>query len=107
SDAGSGRHTVADRAASSDVCSADLDGTFTITPSANYNGTVSLSYDVTDGDLSVAASQSFVLAAVNDAPTGSATASLAAGTEDTRSEERRVGKEGRSREGDSPTQSMA
>ena len=53
-------------------------GTFTITPRANYNGAVSLSYNVIDGNGgSVAASQSYSLAAVNDAPTGSATAALA------------------------------
>ena len=47
-------------------------GTFTITPSANYNGAVSLSYNVVDGNGgSIAASQSYSLAAVNDAPTGS------------------------------------
>ena len=60
------------------------DGTFTITPTANYNGAVSLSYNVIDGNGgSIAASQSYSLAAVNDAPTGSASATLASGTEDT------------------------
>jgi len=60
------------------------DGTFTITPAANYNGPVALSYSVVDGHGgSVAASQSFVLAAVNDAPTGTASAELTGGTEDT------------------------
>ncbi|ANL39567.1 cadherin-like domain-containing protein [Rhizobium phaseoli] len=60
-------------------------GTWTFTPDANYNGPVSLSYAVIDGHGgSVPASQSFTLAAVNDAPvlSGSA-ATLAAGTEDT------------------------
>ena len=60
------------------------DGTFTITPGANYNGPLSLTYNVIDGNGgSVAASQSYSLAAVNDAPTGSASAALANGTEDT------------------------
>ncbi|MBB2842627.1 UNVERIFIED_ORG: VCBS repeat-containing protein [Rhizobium etli] len=61
------------------------DGTWTFTPDANYNGPVSLSYSVTDGHGgSVAASQSFTLAAVNDAPVLSGNAAtLAAGTEDT------------------------
>jgi len=59
------------------------DGSFTITPTANYNGSVTVNYKVSDGSLSVDASNSFNLAAVNDAPTGSATASLVAGTEDT------------------------
>ena len=62
----------------------NLDGTFTITPTANYNGTVDLTYNVIDGNGgSVAASQSYSLDAVNDAPTGSASAALANGTEDT------------------------
>jgi hypothetical protein len=59
-------------------------GSFIITPFAHYNGTISLAYNVIDGrGSSVARTQSFTLAAVNDAPTGTATASLAAGTEDT------------------------
>ena len=45
-------------------------GTWTITPTDNYNGEVSLGYSVVDGNGgSVAATQSFTLAAVNDAPT--------------------------------------
>jgi len=60
------------------------DGTFTITPTANFNGSVALNYNVVDGKGgSVAATQSYNLAAVNDAPTGVATAVLATGTEDT------------------------
>ncbi|ANL26941.1 serralysin-like metalloprotease domain-containing protein [Rhizobium phaseoli] len=61
------------------------DGTWTFTPDANYNGPVSLSYAVIDGHGgSVPASQSFTLAAVNDAPVLSGNAAtLAAGTEDT------------------------
>lgn len=58
------------------------DGTFTVTPTANFNGTVTLSYAVTDGIDSIAANQSFELAAVNDAPIGAASAALVAGTED-------------------------
>ena len=63
----------------------NLDGTWTFTPTANYNGPVDLSYNVVDGHGgSTAATQSFVLDAVNDAPvlTGTA-ATLAHGTEDT------------------------
>src|SRR6185369_13989536 len=42
---------------------------YTITPTANFNGAVSLSYNVIDGHGgSVAASQGYSLAAVNDAP---------------------------------------
>jgi Ca2+-binding RTX toxin-like protein len=43
---------------------------WTFTPTANFNGTVNLSYNVTDGIANTAATQSFNLAAVNDAPTG-------------------------------------
>jgi len=57
------------------------DGTFTITPTANFNGPVTLNYDVTDGIDSIAATQGYTLDAVNDTPTGTATAALAAGTE--------------------------
>jgi hypothetical protein len=47
------------------------DGTYTFTPAANYNGSVTLSYSVTDGKGGiVAASQSFEVRAVNDAPAG-------------------------------------
>jgi large repetitive protein len=60
-------------------------GTWVFTPAANYNGPVSLSYNVLDGNGSkIAASQSFALAAVSDAPALTGTAgTLAAGTEDT------------------------
>ncbi|WP_404786142.1 cadherin-like domain-containing protein [Altericista sp. CCNU0014] len=59
-------------------------GTYTFSPNANYNGTVNLSYNVVDSNGgSLAASQFFTLAAVNDAPTGSPTAVLSAGAEDT------------------------
>ena len=58
----------------------NLDGTFTITPAANFNGTMTLSYSVTDGNGgSVAGQQTYSVAAVNDAPTGAAAAVLAAG----------------------------
>ncbi|WP_064681737.1 cadherin-like domain-containing protein [Rhizobium bangladeshense] len=61
------------------------DGSWTFTPDANYNGPVSLSYSVTDGNGgSVPATQSFTLDAVNDAPVLSGSpATLAAGIEDT------------------------
>lgn len=59
---------------------ASADGTqFTITPDADYNGPMVLSYDVTDGELTVAGSQIFSLAAVNDPAIigGTTTSSLA------------------------------
>jgi VCBS repeat-containing protein len=45
----------------------NLDGTYTVTPTANYNGSITLHYSVTDshGGISLA-TQSFVLEAVND-----------------------------------------
>lgn len=44
-------------------------GTYTFNPASNYNGTVNLSYNVTDGNGGItAATNSFNLAAVNDAP---------------------------------------
>ena len=49
---------------------ANGDGSYTITPSANYNGAVTLNYNVTDGTASVAASLGYNLTAVNDAPAG-------------------------------------
>jgi Ca2+-binding RTX toxin-like protein len=60
-------------------------GTWSFTPAANYNGSVNLSYNVTDGKGgSTEATQSFTLAAVNDAATLTGTkATLAAGTQDT------------------------
>ncbi len=46
------------------------DGTFTITPSPNFNGSVTLSYDVTDSNGSTLTAQtlSYIITPVNDAP---------------------------------------
>jgi len=47
------------------------DGSWTFTPDANYNGAVTLNYEVIDGNGgSVATNQGFSLTAINDAPTG-------------------------------------
>lgn len=43
------------------------DGTWTLTPAANYNGTITLSYDVSDGTTTTAATATQVVTAVNDA----------------------------------------
>ena len=61
------------------------DGTWTVTPLANDNGVLTLSYNVIDAlGASVAASRAFTLDAVNDAPVLSGTQTpLAAGTVDT------------------------
>ncbi|WP_374663339.1 tandem-95 repeat protein [Ramlibacter sp.] len=48
----------------------NADGTFSYRPHANYNGTDSLTYTVTDGELvSVVATVTIVVTPVNDAPT--------------------------------------
>ena len=59
-------------------------GTFTITPLLNYNGTVTLNYTVDDGNLgAVGGVQTFSLAAINDAPLLTSTqAVLPDGSED-------------------------
>ena len=44
------------------------DGTWTFTPDGDWNGSVGLSYDVTDGELSTAATAGVTVTAVNDAP---------------------------------------
>ncbi|WP_414579690.1 cadherin-like domain-containing protein, partial [Anabaena sp. CCY 9402-a] len=62
----------------------NLDGTYTFTPTANFNGTVTLTYDVTDGtDTLAGQTQTFSVTAVNDAPVGSPTATLGNTAEDT------------------------
>lgn len=69
SDADGDALSVSGLSASNGSVADNGDGTFTITPTANFNGVVNLSYDVTDGVASIAATQSYSLAAVNDAPT--------------------------------------
>ncbi|MEZ9872353.1 tandem-95 repeat protein, partial [Vibrio sp. 10N.261.51.C6] len=44
------------------------DGSFTITPSENFNGNIEFSYDVTDGEDMVAAGLDLTVTPVNDAP---------------------------------------
>lgn len=59
-------------------------GTYSITPNTNFNGTLTLTYDIVDGNGgTVAASATSVLSAVNDAPTNSGPVSLTSGAEDT------------------------
>ncbi|WP_168494164.1 cadherin-like domain-containing protein, partial [Anabaena sp. UHCC 0204] len=60
------------------------DGTYTFTPTANFNGAVNLSYGVSDGTVTLAGqTQTFSVTAVNDAPVGSPTATLGNTAEDT------------------------
>ena len=65
----------------------DFNGTisqWSYQPAEHYNGTVYVTYDVTDGIANTAASTTFDLAAVNDAPVLTGTkAVLDAATEDT------------------------
>jgi hypothetical protein len=59
----------------------NLDGTWTFTPTANWNGTLSLDYSVSDGTATVAGSAALTVSAVNDNPV--TTADSAAASEDT------------------------
>ncbi len=60
------------------------DGTYIFTPTADFNGTVTLDYGVTDGtDTLTGQTQTFSVTAVNDAPVGSPTATLSNTAEDT------------------------
>ncbi|UUZ66768.1 cadherin-like domain-containing protein [Polaromonas sp. P2-4] len=73
--------TVIGLAASSGSLSANGDGTWRFTPAADFNGTVSFSYSVSDGTATVAGSASLLVTAVNDAPT-TAPVALPAAAED-------------------------
>ncbi|MDQ1835388.1 beta strand repeat-containing protein [Massilia scottii] len=74
---------VANLSASHGTVADNGNGTFTITPTADYSGLVLLSYTVIDGSGgSIAGTGSFSIAASNRAPTGTATAVLDAGRED-------------------------
>jgi microcystin-dependent protein len=77
--------SVADLTASDGATVTDNgDGTFTVTPAANFNGALTLSYQVSDGNGgTIAATRNLSFTAVNDAPTGTPTAVLTDGTEDT------------------------
>ncbi|KPG94797.1 hypothetical protein AEQ67_21840 [Pseudomonas sp. RIT-PI-q] len=62
--------SVADLSANHGTLFDNGDGSWTFTPDANYNGAVTLNYQVIDGQGgSAAATQGFNLVAVNDAPT--------------------------------------
>ncbi|MCY7369897.1 MAG: tandem-95 repeat protein, partial [Polaromonas sp.] len=63
--------------ASASTVTTNVDGSFTITQAANFNGPVSLSYSVIDGNGgAIAASQSYNLTAVSDAPVIAAIAAV-------------------------------
>ncbi len=61
------------------------DGTYTLTPTKDFNGSIGLTYQVSDGTDTTDASSSVFITAVNDAPIApsSLAISLTAGTEDT------------------------
>ncbi|MDP2904216.1 MAG: cadherin-like domain-containing protein [Methylovulum sp.] len=76
--------SVSDLSASNGVVTGNATDGFTITPTLDFNGAVTLGYNVIDSNGgSLAATQGYPLAAVNDAPSGATTAILATGAEDT------------------------
>ena len=72
---------VANLAADKGILTNNGDGTWTLQPDANFAGTVTLSYQVSDGTASTAAVATVEVTAVNDAPV--AAPDTAATTEDT------------------------
>ena len=70
SDAEGDTLSVANLAASNGTVTDNGDGTYTITPTADFNGTMTLTYDVTDGNGGSLTSQtqSYTLTPVDDAP---------------------------------------
>jgi Ca2+-binding RTX toxin-like protein len=76
--------SIANLVASNGTLTDNGNETYTFSPNTNFNGAVTLTYDVTDG-FGTLASQTlnFNVAAVNDAPIGSPTATLPAVAEDT------------------------
>ncbi|UUZ66767.1 cadherin-like domain-containing protein [Polaromonas sp. P2-4] len=68
-------------AASSGSLSANADGTWRFTPAADFTGTVSFTYSITDGTAAVAGSASLTATAVNDAPSTAPVALPAASEE--------------------------
>ena len=59
-----------------------LTQSWTFTPDANHNGSIQLSYSVSDGTISTSATHSFTLVARNDAPTVSVPLQAQTATED-------------------------
>ncbi len=77
--------TVQNLTATNGTVTNNNNGTYTFAPNANFNGTVTLTYDVTDGNTSTLTNQTrtFTVTAVNDPVTGAPTATLTPATEDT------------------------
>ena len=59
------------------------DGSYTYTPNADFNGTDSFTYEITDGTATATAAVDINIAPVNDTPTASGPASLSAGEQRT------------------------
>jgi hypothetical protein len=76
--------SVINLSSSSGFLQDNQNGTYTLTPAANFNGTINLNYQVSDGKGGVVdASNSVLIQAVNDAPVApSNPVSLSNGTED-------------------------
>ncbi|MBL0427900.1 cadherin-like domain-containing protein [Ramlibacter alkalitolerans] len=62
---------LANLTASSGMLVDNLDGTWTFTPTRDFNGPVSFTYQITDGAATVAAGATLAVTSVNDAPTAS------------------------------------
>jgi len=77
--------TVLDVTASSGSIANNNDGTYTYTPAADFSGSVTLTYTVTDGTGGVVenVTRSFTVTADNDSPVGPPSATLLDGVEDT------------------------
>ena len=59
------------------------DGSYTYTPNADFNGTDSFTYEITDGTATATAAVNINIAPVNDTPTASGPASLSTGEQRT------------------------
>ncbi len=77
-DAGTGVWTAAGELADVNTLLAGV----SFTPAANFNSDFTIATNISDGSLSVSGTKIMTGTAVNDAPAGSASATLAAGTED-------------------------
>ncbi len=74
--------TVTNLLASNATVEDNFDGSYTITPRANFNGEVKLTYGVSDGLITTPATQTIQIAAVNDAPVSSGPVTLTPISED-------------------------
>ncbi|MDZ8054710.1 MAG: cadherin-like domain-containing protein [Aulosira sp. ZfuVER01] len=84
SDVDSDTLSVVDLTATNGSLVNNNNGTYTFTPTANFNGVVNLTYGVSDSKATLAGqTRSFTVTPVNDAPTGSPTVTLNSTQEDT------------------------